>query len=307
LTTTDQNILSTLGYFDIFNYPLTREEIYLFHPDNTATAIIDQAIAHLLAEQLIFEFNKYYALQNDFSMVEKRCRGNFLAIDQMRTARKVAALLSKFPFVKAIAVSGSLSKNVATENSDIDFFIVTAANRLWIARTLMHLYKKMTFLTGRQHWFCMNYYVDEAEPEIAEKNIFTAMEIITLIPLWGKKSMHDFFNGNAWAKKYFPMHNFSAENSFEIKRGIFRRLLEKTLAGSFGNAIDERLMRITGKRWKKKTQNHELNSKGITMGMAVGKHYSKPDPKNFQDKVINQYVAKVNHLLQPKKTGTVQL
>jgi len=306
LTTTDQNILKTLGYFDIFNYPLTREEIYLFHPDHSGTSSIDAAIINLLEEKVIFEFSNFFSLQNDCTIAEKRRKGNSLAIGQMETARKVAALLSKFPFVKAIAVSGSLSKNVATENSDIDFFIVTEANRLWIARTIMHLYKKITFLTGRQHWFCMNYYVDEAEPEITEKNIFTAMEIVTLVPLWGKKSMSHFFSGNAWAKKYFPMHNFSAADSFEIKRGLIRRMVEKTLSGSFGNAIDERLMHITGKRWKKKTQNQELNSKGITMGMVVGKHYSKPDPKNFQDKVVNQYLLKLNHLLHIK-TSSVQL
>src|SRR6202022_4223033 len=88
--------------------------------------------------------------------------------------------------------------------SDIDFFIITKANRLWIARTLMHLFKKLTFLTGHQGWYCMNYYVDEEALQIEEKNIFTATELITLLPVCGNGTMEEFFRANNWASSYFP-------------------------------------------------------------------------------------------------------
>jgi len=34
------------------------------------------------------------------------------------------------------------------------------------------------------------------------------------------------------------------------------------------------------------------------MGMVVGRHFSKPDPKNFQDKIVQRYEDKVKQLLQ---------
>jgi len=226
----------------------------------------------------------------------------------MVTAGKVAGFLSKFPFTKAIAVSGSLSKNFATEKTDIDFFIITAANRLWIARTCMHLYKKLTFLMGRQHWFCMNYYVDEAALEITEKNIFTATEIVTLIPMQGKSSFHDFVTRNEWTKTYFPLRQFLASSTPEIKRGAVRRSFEKVLSGRLGDTLDKWLMNITDRRWQKKAKRKKLNSKGGAMGMAVGRHFSKPDPKNFQDKVLEQYRVKLQQVLQlhDKKASLVQ-
>ena len=204
MTTTVQNILKTLGYFDLFQYPLTRAEIRQFHAENTTHAEIDEALDLLLDEKTIFLLDEFYSLQNDPGLAERRRNGNRLAASQMQTAGRVARFLAKFPYVKAVAVSGSLSKNFATKNTDIDFFIVTEANRLWIARTFMHLYKKLTFLTGRQHWYCMNYYVDLQGMEIKEKNIFTAMESVTLLPMQGKKAMDDFMTDNNWVSGYFP-------------------------------------------------------------------------------------------------------
>jgi hypothetical protein len=43
------------------------------------------------------------------------------------------------------------------------------------------------------------------------------------------------------------------------------------------------------------------------MGMVVGPHFSKPDPKNFQDKVLEQYRNKVQQLLQLKNKTAVMV
>jgi predicted nucleotidyltransferase len=303
LNTTAENILKTLGYFDLFQYPLTRDEICRFHADEVPHSVIFTALEELVKDRSVFKLDEFFSLKNDFSAVHTRRNGNILAIKQMKIAGRVARLLSTFPYVKGIAVSGSLSKNFANEKTDIDFFIVTATNRLWIARTFMHLYKKLTFLTGRQHWFCMNYYVDEAGLEITEKNIFTAMEIVTLVPMQGKSSLDNFNSTNDWVKKYFPVNCSVVNHVPEIKGGVFRKLIEKILGGKTGDAVENWLMNITGRRWQKKAERHQLNSKGICMSMIVGRHFSKPDPRNFQDKVVERYHAKVQQLLQQKNTS----
>ena len=130
----------------------------MFHSNDISFPLIEQALEILVNDKTVFRFDDFYTLQNAPALVQRRRAGNLLAVEQMKTAQKAAKLLAAFPFIKGIAVSGSLSKNFADKDSDIDFFIVTAANRLWVARTFMHLYKKFTFLIGRQHWFCMNYF-----------------------------------------------------------------------------------------------------------------------------------------------------
>ena len=68
----------------------------------------------------------------------------------------------------------------------------------------MHLFKKLTFLTGRQHYYCMNYFVDEAALEVNNKNIFTAMEVKTLLPAAGPELMDQFFIKMTGPTGFFP-------------------------------------------------------------------------------------------------------
>lgn len=301
LTTTAQNILKTLGYFDLFQYPLTGEEIYLFNSAEVTHTAVKIALEELIGNKSVFKIGEFYSLHNNYSLAERRRNGNQLAAEHLITARRVAKFLYRFPYVKGIAVSGSLSKNFATDKTDIDFFIITATNRLWIARTCMHLYKKLTFLRGRQNWFCMNYYVDENAMEIPEKNIFTAVEIVTLLPMHGKDCLDEFIEKNKWTDSFFPLKRFNNTVSTDFKKGWLGKLLERIFAGRLGDYTDTRLMRITEKRWQKKVQNHQLNSRGGHLGMSIDRHFSKPDPKNFQAKVLRAYYEKVDDIIQHKK------
>lgn len=299
-----ENIVKILVYFDIFQYPLTNNEIADFSSFPVTQSSIDTALNQMVEERSIFKIDKFYSLQNNPALAIKRIVGNRLAIDQMKTAAKAANILANFPYVRGLAISGSLSKNFADEKTDIDFFIITKANRLWIARTIMHLFKKLSFLFRRQHWFCMNYYVDEAMLEIPEKNIFTAMEIVTLIPMYGSESMEQFYNENNWTRAFFPLKISTTKYIVKNKRRFLKILIEKIFDNNSGNNIDNWLMQLTDRRWKKKTQQKKINERGVRMGMSVDKHFSKPDPKNFQDKIVQQYQNKLNdHLKNIRSTS----
>ena len=297
MTETRQFILKTLVYFDIFHYPLLKEELARFHGKICTPGEIETELQSLLRENRVFYIDGFYSLHSDIKLAAKRRRANKLAAGQMVTALKASKILSGFPFVRGLAISGSLSKNYGTEEADIDFFIITAANRLWVARTIMHCYKKLMFLTGRQNWFCMNYYVDEAEPEIAEKNVYTATEIITLIPMFGKKALEHFMMANSWARNYFPLHPGMVATTPELKKGFSGRIIEKIFSGWPGNLLDNALMKITDKRWAKKEHRQKKNEKGIRMGMSVSKHVSKPNPLFFQNMIVKQYQDRVNRIL----------
>lgn len=301
MTENAQNILKTLGYFDLFKYPLTEKEVYLFNQAEVTDAAIAAELEQLVKAKKVFQMEEFYSLQNNPELAQRRRQGNKLAVEQLRIAKRVARFLSKFPYVKGIAVSGSLSKNFATEKTDIDFFIITAANRLWIARTFMHLYKKITFLTGRQNWFCMNYYVDEAAMEIKEKNIFTAIEIVTLMPMYGKDCLQEFMESNGWITSFFPLKHFNNNVSGDLPKGFLSRLIERIFSGRAGDRADKKLMQITAARWQRKEKRREVNSRGGLIGMSVDRHFSKPDPKNFQDKVVNAYRKKVDDIIQHRK------
>jgi len=297
-----KNILATLAYFDVFNYPLTQSEIFLFLAKRYDHAFFSNAIISLVAEHAIYKFDNFYTLKNDISIAKRRSAGNKKAAELIKVAERVGNLLVKFPYVRGIGISGSLSKNFADEQSDIDLFIITAGNRLWIARTLLHFFKKMTFLVNKQHLFCMNYFIDEQGLEIVEKNIYTAIEVATLIPLEGDTSFEKFYSANTWSRIYLPNNCMRVASAKPVKNTVLKTVVEVLLNNRFGTFLDHRLMRITANRWLKKTQQKKLNTRGIIMGMDAGKHYAKPDPTNFQTKLIDRYQNKVDLLLQQYET-----
>jgi len=293
-----QNILATLAYFDMFNYPITRAEIFLFLKNKYSYDFFDDALKCLVAGGMIYQFDRFYTLKNDHYLAVRRIEGNKRADELIKVAKKVGSILIRFPYVRGIAISGSLSKNFADEHSDVDLFIITAKNRLWIARTIMHCFKKLTFLVNKEHFFCMNYYVDEQQLEITEKNIYTAIEIGTLIPLEGDIFFEKFYSANSWTRDFLPNKHLRVASAKPVKARFFKRSIEWLFNTAAGNATDSMLMKITAGRWLRKTLNHQLNSHGIVLGMVTGKHFSKPDPKNFQGNLLLRYEHKVSRLLK---------
>ena len=307
MNTIRQDILKVLAYFDYFSYPLTCEDVGLFACNEYYQKDIAETLSELTRDGIIFKLDEFYSLQNKLNLADKRRKGNQMAVKQIAIARKAARLISRFPFVKTVAVSGSLSKHYADDKTDIDFFIITKANRLWIARTLMHLFKKLTYINGKQHWFCMNYYVDELGLEIPEKNIFTAMEIITLLPMEGLVHFKKFKEANTWVNDFFPAHTIASNAEIKIEKNSICKCFEKIFNSKTGDIIDKWLMTVTDKRWKKKTARGKLNSHNVRIGMMVNRHFSKPDPKNFQHEVVQQYERRIKDLLQLKQPLTVAL
>lgn len=300
-----KNILATLAYFDMFDYPLTYNEIFLFLERKCGEADLKKTINYLVACKLVFQFDQFYALKNDPFMIVRRKKGNKKALELLEKAKEVGELLIKFPYVRGIGISGSLSKNFADENSDIDLFIITKKNRLWIARTLMHIFKKLTFLVNKQHHYCMNYYIDEEQLEIIEKNIYTAIEVATLIPLQGDQVFANFYSANAWTARYLPNKLMRISSAKSLDHSFLKRFGEHLFNNTFGNWIEKQLMVITAKRWNQKTVQKKLNSKGNIMGMSANRHFAKPDPKNFQLKLIERYQSKLSPLLAQSEARMV--
>lgn len=140
----------------------------------------------------------------------------------------------------------------------------------------------------------MNYFIDEDCLEIEEKNIFTAVEMVTLMPVCGNGCLEDFFKTNDWAFARFP--NYPAKKTVfpaDKVQSWLKRSIEALFNNKLGERIDKYLMSLTSRRWTEKEQKQKLNMKGDRMGLKTGRHYSKPNPVFFQQKILSQYAAKL--------------
>jgi hypothetical protein len=297
MTTIERNIIEVLGYFDLFQYPLFPTELQSFLLTPPSAEVLEQLLKRLMAAGLVFETDGVYGLSGDRERAKKRFDNNRRAKEQMPVAERAARWVARFPFVRAVAISGSLSKNVADSKTDVDLFVITARDRLWIARTCLHLYKKWTFIRGHQHRYCMNYFVDEAGMEIQEQNIFTAVELVTLLPVAGTAAMGAFASANRWTNQYFPAKPIATAPLSSATGSWWARLVETCCRGRVGNWLDDRLMRITAMRWARKTQKGQINSRGVLMSMLADPHFSKPDPANFQRVVLQRFTKRMQEML----------
>lgn len=285
-------ILRVLIYYDVFNYPLTFQEIK--HSCNmliTDETNCKKALEYLIEKGIVFKFGDYYTLNPEKEIVHRRIKGNQQAEKWMKKARWFSRIISGFPYVRAVSLTGSLSKGFVDEDPDIDYFIITRPNRLWFTRSLLVLFKKI-FLLNSYRYFCVNYFIDSENLEIEEKNLFTATEINTLIPVYGHDVKKKFYEKNIWVKKYYP--NFSTGISDIYINGQNRRIkkaFEFLLNNRFGDWLDDVTMNITVNHWLKKF-NAKYTKEEFDLLFKSNKSVSKHHPRNFQQYVLDRYKDK---------------
>ncbi len=284
---TEYAVLQTLAYFEIFQYPLREEEVLAFCSEPGATAVVVREILQNLVEQgRIFQFGAFFQLKNNASWAPKRLDSNQKADAILPRARRMAGFIAKFPFVRAVFVSGSLSKHCMNPESDVDFFIVTTPGRLWVARTALVLFKKI-FLLNSHKYFCVNYFVDTEHLEIEEKNLFTATETVTLLPMLGRECYDDFCRANPWAWQQFPHSERRSTAALPpLKTGFLKKILEKMAAGKPGDWLDQKAMQLTVGFWKRKFRH--LDQGTFELALKSRRGVSKHHPLHFQQKVLDR-------------------
>jgi hypothetical protein len=269
-------ILKTLSYFQVFQYPLTRDEIWKFLPVKSDITEVAEALEQLQASGTIFQFEQYYCLHNEPYLITRRKAGNELGRKKLKKAERIAKSLGAFPFVEAVCISGSLSKDFALKDSDLDFFIITAPGRLWIARNLMHLFRKMTFVVNAQDSFCMNYYISLQQPEILPKNFYTAIELCTLKAACVHDGINDLILANwKWISVELPNISMTRNLPYEqSKKWLGAKLLESAINKMGGDKVESFFYKTTMKRWERKwsRQNYDL----YKCMLSAGPHFNTP-------------------------------
>lgn len=231
----EKSISATIAYFDIFNYPLTEVEIWkwlLMISDfrfkisdlNLRLSDEDKKIS-LAAVQKILENSDliksltsndrgFYFLKNREELVEIRERRYVLAEKKIKRAKRVTGFLKFIPGIKMIAVCNSLAWTNAREESDIDFFIVTAPNKIWTARFWAAGFLKIFGLrpSGKNNKdkICLSFFVDEDSLEleplaVGQPDIYLIYWVAQLRPLYDRGGVYQkFWQANAWVKNFLP-------------------------------------------------------------------------------------------------------
>jgi hypothetical protein len=187
-------------------------------------------------------------------------------------------------------ISGSLSKNFANPQSDIDFFIITAPNRLWITRFFFVTTQKIIFFNNTKY-LCFNYMIDADHLGLNDKSFFTAIEATTVIPMYGGEYYEQFLKENEWIKTYFPNYPVYDIRPISSKNSWIKRIIEYLLNGHFGEWLDIWLMKKTEKRWQK---SHTVEMQNMTeSGLYLKRYTAKAHTGSHRSKIMSRYEQKV--------------
>lgn len=280
-------VLRQLLYSEVFQHPLTADELIKFSNSKSPVSYeeLHEALAELVEDGIIELHDNHAGIGEVPEKVKRRKVAGDRANQLFDKSVKVATFIQKFPFVQGVGISGSLSKGVLHDDGDFDYFIITKPGRVWIARTLLILYKKIFLLNSRKY-FCVNYFIDSDHLEIEEKNRFTAVEISTLIPVCGEV-FDSFYEKNSWVEEFFPNGARSDFETKNVQKTGLSRMIQSIYGGKFGDWSDRKAMRITLKRWKKKFS--DFNSDKFDLTMKTRRYVSKHHPNDFQNKVLSKY------------------
>lgn len=285
------SFLRTLLYFDVFQYPLIENEL-LTYCDRTVSNIdiARKVLEQMQQTKLIGYRSGFYFIGNGEDKIRRRVEGNALAVKKMEKARFFSSIISAFPFVRGVYISGSLSKNFMDAESDIDYFIITKPGRLWFARTLLVLFKRIFLLNSNKH-FCINYLIDEKNLEVTDKNIYAATEVMLLISMFNHRLFHDFIEANHWCRRYYP--NFFPEpKQPDIQSPFFKALLEKLFNLSLGDYLEKLFHSWSVAFWKKKHKS--MKAEDFKRNIHASSQVSRYHPERNQFWVLDEYRRKIS-------------
>jgi hypothetical protein len=294
-------IIKVVAYYDVFNYPVTEKEILQNLCDPVTELTLKSSLNSLNQKKVIkTKDDFYFTKQLDSKYINQRIDANQLAHLMIPLARKYSARISKFPFIKGVFISGGLSKNYFHQQSDIDYFIITTKNRLWLCRTIFILYYKL-LSKKKKDFFCLNYFISEADLTIPDRNQFVATEIATLMPMVNYDLYVQFLQTNNWYTSYFPqMPIRSSQESTPLKKYVVKSFIEYLFSGFIGNKVDDMLLRLTVKHWRKKFSH--MKQEDFDLQIRSRKHVCKHHTKGYQNKVLEKWHNTIDSILAQKES-----
>lgn len=217
----DIAILRTLAYYDVFAYSLTVHELWRWlwpDPAQPRSSFSEEDVRKALDGEGLRE-----AVTMTGEMVTLRgreanvaSRADRLADNQKKwkRAESAARFLELVPFVKMVAVANTLAINNARPDSDIDFFIVTSRQHIWIARFLVT--GIVSLLGWRRHGtkiknrICLSFYVSSAALDLspmksADQDPHFTFWAAQLVPLMVDADMYrKYATANSWVTAVLP-------------------------------------------------------------------------------------------------------
>jgi hypothetical protein len=309
-----RNILTTVVYYDVLDYPLTAFEVWKYlitkdykscsyDPDREYGAekcALSEVIELLRGDELkakIQTLNGFYFLNGRAALVNQRLRRNKIAEEKYKIVRRVVRFLRFVPYVRMIGVTGRMAMKNTEKKSDLDFFICLEAGHIFTGRTLVTM---MVQLLGKRRYqdkianrVCLNYFITTKSLEIETKTLFASSEYHFMLPVFGFKYFQKFQGANKWIEEYHgnyaPTELANAKMVYDSPTSRFiRRSGEKIFSSA---ALEQQL-----RTWQTRRIMDDSRTKKAGSLIVADEHslVFLPDPQG--PKIFEQFSERLEKL-----------
>ena len=297
-----KEILATLAYSDIFDYPLTIQEVWqwlIMENLKFKTVLRSEillrrkkvkfknALESLLKEKHCVFKDGFYFLPARETIVAIRRQREEWSEEKIRRAKIVAQILRFIPWIKLIGLTGTLARKNTKKDDDIDLFFIIAQNRLWISRGLIVLILRLLRLYRRPNkvanMICPNMFVAEDNLKMKPPDLFMAHEVCLMGPIFVRDDAYSkFLQANSWVKKFLP--NAIKSKKYNVKSKIGEKRIPQILDFRF-------YLLDTAERLAKQAQLWYMRQRRTTE--VVSDNLIKFHPQDARGWILREYQARL--------------
>lgn len=195
-----EEIIKILAFFDLFERPLTAFEIR----EKLDKKLSLSAILEIIGSRpdIIGQKDGFYFLSGrEETLMTRQKRYNY-SNRKFIIARRFARYFGLFPFVRAVALANSIGTRNLRDGSDIDFFIITASNRIWLTRFfcagLAKVLNRRPTASDKKDKICLSFYVSTAHLNLDDLRLpgldpYFDHWLRDLVLLYNKKGTYERF------------------------------------------------------------------------------------------------------------------
>jgi hypothetical protein len=239
-------VLRTVAYSDVFDHPLTAEEIWRTLPVAASLDDTREALGREVAAARLGRTAAYYCLSGREALAATRERRRTSSAKLLRRAKFWGRVLAAMPYVRMVAVTGSLAVESAEAGEDVDYFIVTTPRRVWTARAFVTAVVYAARPTGVE--LCPNFVLAADSLALPEEDAYVARELAQMLPIAGTDVAQTMLDANAWWRGFLPNARPAADavEPSSSPLAFVRPVLEVLLGGRAGDRLEASLLRSKG-------------------------------------------------------------
>lgn len=291
----DIAILKTIIYGDVFNFPMTAQEIhhFLIHNESVSYQTI---ISHLESssdlEQHLCNNGKFYTLKEREQLFALRLERDQMMDILSPQMTYYGRILSYFPFVEFVGITGALAmRNPSSTDEDLDYLVITRPGRVWLARAIIIILVRLMRL--RHIEICPNYVLASDQLVQSRQDLYIAHEITQILPLSNHKLYQQLRDKNQWAIEHLPnalspfytlWDNKDSRLGLLLKRGI-----ETILSTPLGDKLEQW-------EYRRKAQRFEQQAQAPTASAEIDTGHVKGHFNDYGHRVLAKYQAKAEEL-----------